>query len=47
MTANFPFRLGLQKAIPQSTLAGIPPEVPTLAEELKKLGYRTAALGKW
>jgi len=47
LTARYPFRFGLQTAIPHAALAAIPLSSPTIAEELRGAGYSTHYLGKW
>eukprot|EP00996_Jenningsia_fusiforme_P000323 NODE_1272_length_1609_cov_42.675000_g1137_i0.p1 GENE.NODE_1272_length_1609_cov_42.675000_g1137_i0~~NODE_1272_length_1609_cov_42.675000_g1137_i0.p1 ORF type:complete len:508 (-),score=103.24 NODE_1272_length_1609_cov_42.675000_g1137_i0:84-1559(-) len=49
MTGRYPFRTGLQHwtTILPGSLAGIPPEDPTIAELLRDSGYHTAMIGKW
>eukprot|EP01064_Diplonema_japonicum_P011613 TRINITY_DN1900_c4_g1_i1.p1 TRINITY_DN1900_c4_g1~~TRINITY_DN1900_c4_g1_i1.p1 ORF type:complete len:487 (+),score=130.85 TRINITY_DN1900_c4_g1_i1:62-1522(+) len=49
MTGRYPFTTGLQHMdtiVPGST-AGIPQDVPTLPEHLRKAGYSTYMIGKW
>lgn len=58
ITGQFPARLRLTQWIPGNTypnkklieaptLAHLPAGVPTIASELKALGYRTGSVGKW
>ncbi|XP_077544764.1 arylsulfatase B-like [Haemaphysalis longicornis] len=48
MTGLYPIRLGLQDSVfLSSEKGGLNTSVPTIAERLKSLGYRTHALGKW
>ena len=51
LTGRYPMRWGQEfnPGPPESgdSAFGIPPEVPTLAEQLRSLGYRTAIFGKW
>ncbi|XP_049528353.1 arylsulfatase J-like [Dermacentor silvarum] len=48
MTGLYPIRMGLQHdvLIPAQE-GGMDPKIPTLAERLKSLGYKTHGLGKW
>ena len=48
LTGMYPYHIGRQKGIikPQQP-TGLTLEKPTLAEELKLLGYRTHMVGKW
>ncbi|XP_075552801.1 arylsulfatase B-like [Dermacentor variabilis] len=48
LTGLYPIRMGLQHdvLIPAQE-GGINPNIPTLAERLRSLGYKTHALGKW
>ena len=50
MTGRFPFRFGMQEAVPQACTAALPASQPgarTLAEELTGTHYESAMLGKW
>jgi len=47
MTGCYNHQLGIDDWIAPSEPAGLPSNVPTLAEELKRAGYRTALVGKW
>ena len=58
MTGQFPARLHLTQWIPGNkypnkklieapTLTHLPAGIPTIASELKALGYRTGSIGKW
>lgn len=49
LTGRMPQRFGFTYNISDKgdPGAGLPPSEPTLAERLKPLGYRTAAIGKW
>ncbi len=49
LTAGCPQRFGFTYNISDKgdPGAGLPPSEPTLAERLKPLGYRAAAIGKW
>lgn len=48
LTGLYPQRLGITKQLPLATsLRGIPPQVDTLPEVLRRRGYRTAHFGKW
>src|SRR5262245_47023633 len=50
MTGRYPHRLpvGLQEPLPDgNTQLGLPPDHPTIASLLKKVGYDTAVIGKW
>ena len=46
MTARYPFRLGLQQAIPAASTAALPDDSPTVAERLRAEGYHTVHLGE-
>ena len=49
-TGCFPDRAGVPGVIrgnPENTWGYFNPELPTLADELKKVGYHTALIGKW
>jgi arylsulfatase A-like enzyme len=48
LTGRYPGRAGVRSILAgHRTATGLPPEVPTLATALKKLGYQTALMGKW
>lgn len=49
ITGRYQYRLrcGLEEPIIKEVNIGLPPEVPTLPSQLRKLGYRTALVGKW
>jgi arylsulfatase A-like enzyme len=50
MTGRYPDRVGVPGVIrtqPEDSWGWLSPSVPTLANELKKAGYRTAIVGKW
>jgi arylsulfatase A-like enzyme len=50
LTGRFPDRVGVPGVIrthPENSWGYFSPNVPTLADELKKAGYRTAIVGKW
>ena len=50
MTGRYQYRLrvGLEEPIgPTDKHIGLPPEENTLPKELKKIGYKTALIGKW
>lgn len=48
MTGRYPIRLGLQRGvINPGTPVGLPLHEVTLADKLKKVGYRTLGVGKW
>lgn len=47
LTGCYPNRIGLLGALPPSATIGINPNETTIAEMLKKRGYRTAIVGKW
>lgn len=48
LTGRYPGNAGVRSILAgHRTASGLPPEVPTLATALKKLGYRTAMFGKW
>ena len=48
MTSRHPVRLGLQHAVIRTSVpASLPLGLPTMAEGLRDLGYRTHAIGKW
>src|SRR5687768_334871 len=48
MTGKYPQRFGHEFNMePEMNGAGLPLSETTLADRLKKAGYRTAALGKW
>jgi arylsulfatase A-like enzyme len=50
LTGRYPDRVGVPGVIrsqPDNSWGWFSPQVPTLADELKKLGYHTGAIGKW
>ncbi len=48
LTGRYPGNAGVRSILAgHRTAAGLPPDVPTLAEALEPLGYRTAMVGKW
>ena len=48
MTGRYPGNAGVRSILAgHRTATGLPPQVPTLAETLKPLGYRTYLSGKW
>jgi arylsulfatase A-like enzyme len=50
LTGRYPDRVGVPGVIrtqPEQSWGWFSPGVPTLADELKKLGYHTAIIGKW
>ena len=47
MTGCYNHQLGIEDWIAPTEPVGLPPNVPTLAEELKRAGYRTGLVGKW
>lgn len=50
LTGRFPDRVGVPGVIrtqPENSWGWLAPNVPTLADELKKAGYHTAIVGKW
>ena len=47
LTARYPFRQGLQHAIPALSTAALPDEESTLADRFREGGYHTIFLGKW
>jgi len=48
LTGRYPGNAGVRSILAgHRTAAGLPPQVPTLATALKRLGYRTAMFGKW
>jgi arylsulfatase len=47
ITGRIPIRTGLSVVLAPGDLNGIRAEDPTVAEALKKLGYRTVEFGKW
>lgn len=50
LTGRFPDRVGVPGVIrtkPEDSWGYFDPEVPTLADELKKAGYHTGIVGKW
>jgi arylsulfatase A-like enzyme len=50
LTGRYPDRVGVPGVIrtqPDNSWGWFDPEVPTLADELQGLGYRTAIVGKW
>lgn len=46
-TGSSPARLGIHGLIPEGSLRGIPGPVPTIADDFRAAGYRTACIGKW
>jgi len=48
LTGRYPGNAGVRSILAgHRTATGLPPEVPTLAAALKRLGYQTAMFGKW
>jgi len=48
LTGRYPGNAGVRAILAgHRTASGLPPAVPTLAEALRPLGYRTAMFGKW
>jgi len=48
LSGRYPGNAGVRSILAgHRTATGLPPEVPTLAAALKKLGYQTAMFGKW
>ena len=50
LTGRYPDRVGVPGVIrthPENSWGYFDPEVPTLADELRKAGYHTAIIGKW
>lgn len=48
LTGRYPGNAGVRSILTSHrTASGLPPQVPTLAEALKPLGYQTAMFGKW
>jgi len=47
ITGRIPLRTGLSVVLAPGDLNGLRTEDPTIAEALKKLGYRTVEFGKW
>jgi arylsulfatase A len=47
MTGRYPQLVGVNGVIGAGTNGGLNPEHTTIAEELKSVGYATAAVGKW
>ena len=48
LTGRYPGNAGVRSILAgHRTASGLPPEVPTLATALRRLGYRTALFGKW
>lgn len=48
LTGRYPGNAGVRSILGGfRTATGLPPQVPTLAEALKPLGYQTALFGKW
>lgn len=48
LTGRYPGNAGVRAILHgHRTASGLPPEVPTLAAALKKLGYQTGMFGKW
>jgi arylsulfatase A-like enzyme len=46
-SARYPLHTGVHHWIPPASVAGLPLEDETLADLLKRSGYRTHAVGKW
>ena len=44
---QYRLRVGLEEPLVGNPAIGLPPDHPTLPSQLKKLGYRTALIGKW
>lgn len=48
LTGRYPVNAGVRNLLSgHRATRGLPPQVPTLAAALKKLGYQTAMFGKW
>mgnify|MGYP001418051141 CR=1 FL=1 len=47
LTGCYPNRVGIHGALDHTAKHGLHPEEVTIAEVVKPLGYRTAAIGKW
>ena len=47
LTGRYPFKFGLEKLVWPWSDYGLPKEIPTIPEYLKKLNYKTYAVGKW
>jgi len=48
LTGRYPGNAGVRSILAgHRTATGLPPETPTLATALRRLGYRTAMFGKW
>lgn len=48
LTGRYPGNAGVRSILAgHRTASGLPPQVPTLAAALRKLGYQTAMAGKW
>jgi len=47
LTGHYPSRYGLRRALGQQSHRGIPGDVLTLPEALRRAGYRTGHVGKW
>lgn len=47
MTGCYPNRVGISGALMPTAKIGLNPDEETIAEVLKKKGYKTAAIGKW
>jgi len=47
MTGCYNHQMGIEDWISPQETVGLPPHVPVLPEELRRLGYETALFGKW
>lgn len=47
LTGRYPYRTGMSSVIYNDSMDGLPPAEITIAEQLQKAGYSTAAIGKW